>query len=188
VALPPGIMKVATIRQPEPPMPYNRQYTRTEVHDILTASERRYRPNVPVAVAHEGHAISQHADGRADIFDRASSVKTDGRFLSRKDLILAVTEALNSAAGQTELARLSSQQSVAINATLVLYQGKLKAEVVHHAVLTVPKSVNTKKWVPAEGPPHLTEKTVLGVTVIVDRLVPVNTDCSIHIQTAYPKT
>jgi hypothetical protein len=182
--MPPGMMNAATLRQPEPPMPYNRQYTRTEVHDILTASERRYRPGG----THEGHAISRHTEERADVMDRAGEVAIDGRFLSRKDLILAVTEALNSTAGQAELARLVAVQSVTIDATLVLNQGKFTAEVAHHAVLSVPKSVNKRKWIPAEGPPHVTNKTILGVKVIVDRLVPVNTDCGIHIQTAYPKT
>jgi hypothetical protein len=172
----------------EPRVPYNRQYTRTEVHDILCDSERRYRPGVPPAKAHHGHAIGQHGDSRADIFDRRDAVVTDGRFISRKDLILAVTEALNSPSGQAELAKLVNEQTVKIEASLVLNSGKIKAEVVGNPWATVPKSVSKLKRVPAAGPQNFQELDVKGVIVIVDRLLPPNVDFGIHIQTAYPQT
>ena len=169
-------------------MPYARQYTRNEVHDILVASERRYRPGVPSGKAHQGHAIGQHADSRADICDRRDTEESDGRFLSRKDLVLAVAEALNSPTGQKELAKLVTEQTVQISAQIVLNAGKLTAEVVGNPWAKVPKSVSKKKKLPAEGPQFYAVKPVLGVTVIVDRLLPPNTDCGIHIQTAYPQT
>jgi hypothetical protein len=169
-------------------MPYDREYTRTEVHDILCDSERRYRPGVPPEHAHQGHAIGQHGDSRDDIFDRRSEVATDGRFMSRKDLILAVTEALNSAAGKTELTKLTNQQTVKIDATLVLNSGKIKAEVVGNPWAKVPKAVHKSGKRPAEGPAHYQVVDVKGVTVIVDRLLPPNVDFGIHIQTAFPKT
>lgn len=169
-------------------MPFNRQYTRSEVHDILVESERRYRPGVPLDRAHQGHAISQHADGRADVFDRREQVVSDGRFVSRKDLILAVTEALNSAGGQQELAKLVSQQTVTIEASLVIYQGKLQAEVIGNPWASVPRSVDRRRRMPAAGPQHFERTLVQGVTVIVDRVLPVGPECAIHIQTAYPNT
>jgi hypothetical protein len=169
-------------------VPYNRQYTRTEVHDILCDSERRYRPGVPLDKAHRGHAIGQHGDSRADVFDRRDEVVTDGRFISRKDLILAVTEALNSTAGQAELAKLANEQTVKIEASLVVNSGKLKAEVVGNPWANVPKSVDKRKRVPAAGPQNFEVLDVKGVTVIVDRLLPPNVDFGIHIQTAFPQT
>jgi hypothetical protein len=172
----------------EMPVPYNRQYTRNEVHDILCDSERRYRPGVPLDKAHQGHAISQHGDSRADVFDRREDVVNDGRFISRKDLVLAVTEALNTPSGQTELAKLATEQTVKIDADLVVYAGKIKAEVVGNPWAKVPKSVSKLKRLPAEGPQHFQQLDVKGVTVIVDRLVPPNAACGIHIQTAFPKT
>ena len=169
-------------------MPYNRQYTRTEVHDILCDSERRFRPGVPLDKANPGHAIGQHGDSRADVFDRRDEVVSDGRFMSRKDLVLAVTEALNSPAGQAELAKLVNEQTVKIEAALVLNSGKIKAEVVGNPWAKVPKSVNKLKRVPAEGPQNFERLDVKGVTVIVDRLMPPGVNFGIHIQTAYPKT
>jgi hypothetical protein len=169
-------------------VPYNRQYTRTEVHDILCDSERRYRPGVALSQAKHGHAIGTHGDSRADVFDRRDDVVTDGRFISRKGLILAVTEALNSPSGQTELAKLANQQTVMIEAALVVNNGKIQAEVVGNPWAKVPKSVDKRKRVPASGPQNFQVLDVKGVTVIVDRLLPPNVDFGIHIQTAFPKT
>ena len=169
-------------------MPYNRQYTRTEVHDILCDSERRFRPGMPLDKANRGHAIGQHGDSRSDVFDRRDDVVTDGRFMSRKDLVLAVTEALNSPSGQAELAKLVNEQSVKIEAALVVNGGKIKAEVVGNPWAKVPKSVSKLKRVPAEGPQNFQQLDVKGVIVIVDRLLPPNVDFGIHIQTAFPQT
>src|SRR5262245_14028626 len=114
------------------PMPYDRIYTLSEVGRILYESELRPRPTTGMP----GHALGQHGDLRDDIMDKryrpvillAATLEesrsmspedgvgtpiaphklepSDGKFLSRKDQIMAVHEALNSPGGQQVLRKL----------------------------------------------------------------------------------
>jgi hypothetical protein len=190
-------------------MPYNRQYSQNEVHEILCASERRTRPT---GGPNLGHPITQHGDGRLNIMDkryqsvillhetiektRSSSpipngmlapskpVRDDSRFLSRLDLIRAVCRALNSPAGQRELAKLASQPTVSIEVPLDRSLG-IRAEAAGHATAKV-GSGHHKTIVEAQGPSSLRLGIALGVFVLVDRVRPGDPTCAIHIHTAYP--
>ena len=112
-------------------MAYDRRYSREEIHQMLCLSERRPRPTAPPAKAHAGHAISQHTEQRDDPFDRRH-IRRDSTFASRKDLVLAVEEALHSDAGQAELATLDAHavQSCKIAFQLGATQGRIHADVV----------------------------------------------------------
>ena len=128
-------------------MGYDRIYAREEIHQMLCLSERRLRPTAPVAKAHAGHAISQHTEQRDDPFDRRH-IRQDSTFASRKDLVLAVEEALHATAGQAELATLNSHgvDSCRIVFQLNATQGRIRADVVLNPMAKV-----GKKQVPAPG-------------------------------------
>lgn len=165
-------------------MGYDRTYTREEIHQILCLSERRKRPTAPIAKAHHGHPISRHSEQRDDPFDRRN-IKQDSTFTSRKDLILAVEEALHDPAGQAELAKLNAHGvdscSIAIHLTATL--GKIKADVVLSPGIKV-----GKKWVATEGPQQYKQKVdVTAVFVLIDKVAPAPSWAPLHIQTAYPK-
>jgi len=158
-------------------------YTREEVHQILYDSERRLRPSAPVDRAHEGHAISRHTEQREDPFDRRS-VRQDSTFVSRKHMILAVHEALNSTTGKIEIRKLNrtGTKTVRVDAPIVEYAGKIFANVVHSPMARV-----RRRNVPAEGPQQLVQGVAADrVKIIVDRLEPAEGNKDIHIQTAYP--
>lgn len=188
-------------------MPYDRVYTLNDVSRILYESELRPRPTTGMP----GHALGQHGDLRKDITDlryksvillaetleqsRAMSPNDgwgtpiaphkleakDGKFLSRKDAIKAVHEALNSPGGQQELRKLNgTEKAVKIEQQIVLNQGKLEA--VSCQFPTIKKGKN-----PIFGVPTTHEGTVESVVLIVDKLPDPNLGCDIHIQTAYPK-
>jgi hypothetical protein len=121
-------------------MPYARQYSLHEVHEILCKSERRTRPKAAGGGGQRGHAIAQHGDMRENILDKrywtitlkyqtieeglkygpippvvmppSKPVGSDSRFLRRLDLIRAVAQALNSPKGQTELSMLRAKETV----------------------------------------------------------------------------
>lgn len=161
-------------------MGYNRTYSREEIHQMLYLSERRLRPGG----AYEGHAISRHTEQRDDPFDRRQ-IRQDSTFASRKDLILAVEEALHDPGGQQELATLNAHNvdnckiEVQLSATL----GKIKANVVQNPMAKV-----GKKWVGAQGPQrYLQNVLVSSVFVLVNKLAPAESWAPLHIQTAYPK-
>lgn len=167
-------------------MPYNRTYSLNEIHDTLWESERRLRPSAPARYARPGHAISGHADGRRLITDRPD-LPQDTRFLSRKDLVKVVHAALNSPAGQVELARLMTVPTVEIIARpTFLSHGRLTAQVCRNAVVEGKEVGSKKRWVSAVGPPLVGTSPVTGVYIVVDRLPPPNPDYRIHIQTAFP--
>ena len=165
-------------------MGYDRQYTREEIHQMLYLSERRLRPSSPAAHAHQGHAISRHTEQRENPFDRRS-IKQDSTFSSRKDLVLAVEEALHDPKGQQELATLYGHgvASCAITVQLSATLGKIKANVVQSPMAKV-----GKKWVPSSGPQnYLQHALVSSVFVLVDKVGAAESWAPLHIQTAYPK-
>lgn len=165
-------------------MGYDRQYTREEIHQMIYLSERRLRPSAPVAHAHEGHAISRHTEQRDNPFDRRG-IKQDSTFCSRKDLVLAVEEALHDPAGQQQLATLNAigVNSCAITVQLSATLGKIKADVVQSPMAKV-----GKKQVPASGPQNFLQKvSVSAVFVLVDKVGAAESWAPLHIQTAYPK-
>ena len=164
-------------------MGYDRTYTREEIHQMLYLSERRLRPTAPLAKAHTGHAISQHTEQRDDPFDRRH-IKQDSTFSSRKDLVLAVEEALHSTPGQKELASLNGHgsDSCKINFQLSATLGKIKADVVLNPMAKI-----GKKTVPAQGPAQYFEGVpVSSVVLIIDKLADAGSWAPLHIQTAYP--
>ena len=191
-------------------MPYDRNYTLSEVSQSLYESELRPRPSTGMP----GHALGQHGDMRNDVTDKrykpvillaATLEETramrpeegvgmpiaphkfepkDGKFLSRKDVILAVHEALNSPGGQPELRKLNcAVKSVKIAVKLVLNQGKVRAAVCQHP--TISHGSGGPVFVP--GPTFYQEGFVDSIVLIVDKLPDPNPGCGIHIQTAYPK-
>lgn len=165
-------------------MGYDRTYTREEIHQMLYLSERRLRPSTPAAKAHPGHAISQHTEQREDPFDRRH-IRQDSTFASRKDLVLAVEEALHDELGQQELATLNAHNvhTCSIVVQLTATFGKIKANVVRNPMAKIGNS-----WVPTQGPQHyLTHVLVSSVFVLVDKLAPPESWAPLHIQTAYPK-
>jgi hypothetical protein len=162
-------------------MSYARQYGREEIHQMLWMSERRLRPTVPAAHAHAGHPISRHTEQREDPFDRRT-IKADSTFASRKDMVLAVEEALHDPTGQLELAKLDAHtvNSCRIVVQLVATLGKIKANVVRN-----PFAANNQ---PAHGPQqYLQQVPADSVLVIVDKLHPAASWAPLHIQTAYPQ-
>ncbi len=178
-------------------MPYNRRYTQNEVHEILCASERRARPT---GSPHLGHPITQHGDGRSNILDkryrsvillhatleetRAASPlpipmlapnqipDEDSRFLTRLDLIRAVSEALNSTTGQIELRKLATERTVKIHVPLDRSLG-IQAE-------------TASRTLAGTGPPSHRRGMALRVFVLVNRIKANDPACTIHIHTAYP--
>jgi hypothetical protein len=165
-------------------MGYDRTYSREEIHQMLYLSERRLRPTAPVKKAHPGHAISQHTEQRADPFDRRH-IKQDSTFASRKDLVLAVEEALHDAVGKQQLATLNAHNvsTCTITVQLTTTLGKIKANVVQNPMVKIGNQV-----APAEGPPNYIEHALVSsVFLLVDKLAPAESWAPLHIQTAYPK-
>jgi hypothetical protein len=165
-------------------MGYDRAYSLEEVHQMLYLSERRMRPSSPAAKAHAGHAISRHTEQREDPFDRPQ-IPQDSTFSSRKDLVLAVQEALHDPKGQQELATLNSHNvaSCAITVQLSALLGKIKANVVQNPMAKV-----GNKLVPSEGPQnYLQHVLVSSVFVLVEKISQAESWAPLHIQTAYPK-
>ena len=161
-------------------MGYDRTYTREEIHQMLYESERRLRPSAPQQHAHPGHAISRHTEQREDPFDRRQ-IKQDSIFSSRKDLVLAVEEALHDPLGQQKLATLNAHtvSSCSITVQLVATQGKIKANVVRNPMSPAG---------PSQGPQQFLEKVpVNSIFVLVDKLEPAESWAPLHIHTAYPK-
>ena len=164
-------------------MGYDRTYTREEIHQMLYLSERRLRPTAPAPRAHPGHAISQHTEQREDPFDRRH-IRQDTTFSSRKDLILAVEEALHSRLGQHELAKLNAHgtDSCRIPFQLSATRGKVKADVVLNPMAQI-----GRRQVPAQGPAlYLEGLPVNSIILILDKLAPAPSWAPLHIQTAYP--
>lgn len=166
-------------------MGYDRTYTREEIHQMLCLSERRLRPSSPAKKAHSGHAISRHTEQRDNPFDRRQ-IPQDSTFATRKDLVLAVQEALHDPKGQQELTTLNAHNvascaiTVHLNATL----GKIKANVVQSPMAKV-----GNKLVPSHGPQnYLQHVMVTSVFVLVDKVAQAESWAPLHIQTAYPKS
>lgn len=157
-------------------------YTREEVHRILYLSERRLRPTTPPDRAQHGHPISRHTEQREDPFDRPT-INQDSTFASRKSMILAVHEVLNSVAGKTELRKLNNlADRVTITAPIVENTGKVFADIVRNPTARV-----NRRNVAAQGPiQHLQGQPVTRVRVIVDKLDPPDGNIDIHVQTAFP--
>lgn len=164
-------------------MGYDRRYTREEIHQMLCLSERRLRPTAPAGKAHAGHAISQHTEQRDNPFDRRH-IAQDSTFASRKDLVLAVEEALHSDVGKAELATLDAHDcsTCKIAFTLQATAGKIKADVVNNPMAKV-----GKKKVPAQGPALYRQGLpVSAVVLIIDKLASAESWAPLHFQTAYP--
>lgn len=162
-------------------MPYDRKFRLEEVHGILCDSERRPRPYATDGPT--GHAISIHTSQRDDVFSRpgnAKRPKRDSIFLSRKDLVLTVHEALNSVPGQIELAKLRHPdvKSVVIRSVIIRERGKAVD------VLTIfsPKGGQCSfEWLSTlGGDAHLVQ-----LFVKVYKLDPPGDKCGIHIDTAF---
>jgi hypothetical protein len=161
-------------------MGYDRTYSREEIHQILYLSERRPRPTG----THAGHAISRHTEQRENPFDRRQ-IRQDSTFASRKDLILAVDEALHDSLGQQELAKLNAHavNSCRIQMQLSATLGKIKANVVQSPMAKI-----GNQWVPAQGPQRYLQNVVVSsIFVLIDKLAPAESWAPLHIQTAYPK-
>lgn len=162
-------------------MGYDRHYEPEEVHQMLYLSERRQRPTNPAGKAQPGHAISMHSEQRENPFGRRKIAK-DSMFASRKDLILAVHEALNDPEGQKKLATLNPHEAKKCNivVNVSVNFGKIKANVVHNPM--------TPSGEPAQGPAfYLTRQLVSSVFVLIDKVHPAESWAPLHIQTAYPK-
>ncbi|MCA9193275.1 MAG: hypothetical protein KDB03_16000 [Planctomycetales bacterium] len=170
---------------------YRRTYTKSAVQNLIYQSEcRRLEPHRP-----PGHTVSLHADMRQDITDHrqgriihlactveagakmdstqtfsplpAHSVpSTDSRFASRKDLILAVHQGLNSSVGQLKLGEFDADPS--------------KNRVTFKANLA-PPTQNIERYRNQTGV-HEVGLSANGVFLVIDRLP----DGEIHLQTAYP--
>jgi len=165
-------------------MGYDRTYGREEIHQMLYLSERRLRPTSSPATAHAGHAISRHTEQRDDQFDRRQ-IRQDSTFATRKDLVLAVEEALHDARGQRELATLNGHNvhTCAITVQLSATRGKIRANVVQNPMAKV-----GNKFVPSQGPQnYLTHVLVSSVFVLADKVGLAESWAPLHIQTAYPK-
>src|SRR4051812_36252928 len=194
-------------------MPYDRVYTLQEVARILYESELRPSPRT----GEPGHALGLHGDMRQDVTDKryktvillgetveasrkmdpklgvappippSKPEPKDGKILSRKDMIRAVAEALNSPGGQAELRQLNGAESrVVISLKLVENAGKIKAVACQHPMITQGSAKHRVK-VFAAGPSVYSEGIADTVTLVVDKLPPPNLACDIHIQTAYAK-
>lgn len=174
-------------------MPLKRNYTMSEVHELITASEGRR----PKAKEDGGHTVKLHADGRtgtvadgrketaivlADTLEKTRKMDpsegfialssdekdVDARFTSRLDLIKAVTAALNSPVGQTALEKVQT--------------GKPRATFV--APLT-PAISNIERYTKATGSLERGLRAT-SVFVKINRLGNGKT-AKLHLQTAYPK-
>jgi len=194
-------------------MPYDRVYTLQEVARILYESELRPSPKT----GEIGHALGLHGDMRQDVTDKrfrpvillgetveasrkmdpklgvAPSIPPskpepkDGKILSRKDMIRAVAEALNSPGGQAELRKLNgAEDRVVITMKLVENAGKIKVAACQHPMINQGTGKNKVK-VFAAGPSFYSEGIADTVTMVVDKLPPPNLECDVHIQTAYAK-
>jgi hypothetical protein len=164
-------------------MGYDRIYSREEIHQMLCLSERRLRPSSPTKTARLGHAISGHTEQREDVFDRRH-IRQDSTFVSRKDLVLAVEEALHHEIGQQELARLNAHNvtTCSITVQLAATLGKIRANVVRN-----PMAMIGNKVVPSQGPQHYTTHVLVNsVFVVVDKLTEAEAWAPLHIQTAFP--
>ena len=165
-------------------MGYDRPYSREEIHQMIYLSERRLRPTSPVSSAHLGHAITQHTEQRSDPFDRRH-IAQDSTFASRKDMILAVDEALHDNVGQQELATLNAHNKFfcKIVFQLSVTRGKIRANVVQNPMARV-----GGQRVPAQGPQlYLKNVQVNSIFILIDKLMPPESWAPLHIQTAYPK-
>lgn len=174
-------------------MPYKRPYGKTEVHELLYESESRPSPKTGKG----GHTVKYHADGRADISDRRQEIvyhlpdsvdkfKTmsgpssttipgrapakDSRFTSRKDLVMAVWQGLNSGDGQNALARFDADRNLA----RVTFGARLGTPI--KRVERFSTSTSTIE----------TGLVAHSIFFIIDRLGDPK-GCQIHIQSAYPK-
>ena len=152
-----------------------RTYTRQEVAAMLYESESRQRPGTSNPDV-KGHSLGLHADGRQDITDlraetvfilgatieesrtmdpadgirviSTSPVGTDSRFTSRKDILLALWQGLNSSVGQAKLEQLDHNPSLPwakFTAPLVPPIGKI--ERFRHAHDTAPTTGLTARGV-----------------------------------------
>lgn len=169
-------------------MAYNRHYSKENIHQILCASERRLRPDVPQHHAKIGHAITLHTEDREDFFSRPNVPPNklptkDSIFLgSRKHLILAVHEILNSIPGQTELKKLDHPgiNSVVIRG-IILRTGN------EFDIFTVYRPRGTGKqssfdWLST----HQGDGFIVQVFILVCK-IPNSNSSEIHIQTAFPE-
>ena len=167
-------------------MPYNRFYSREEIHQILCDSERRPRPDIAPGLAKPGHAISLHTDQREDFFSRPGISsnklpKKDSIFLgSRKHLILAVHEVINSTPGQIELAKLNHPD---VNSVVI--RGVILRESNGFDIFTVyrPKGQQSSfDWLSS----HKGDGYIVQVFILVCKIH--GSPCEeIHIQTAFPE-
>ncbi|RZF24337.1 hypothetical protein EVC45_39445 [Paraburkholderia sp. UYCP14C] len=165
-------------------MGFDRTYSREEIHQMLCLSERRMRPSSKPKTARQGHPISGHTEQREDPFDRRH-IRQDSTFVSRKDLVLAVEEALHHEIGQQKLATLNDHNvsTCSITVQLAATLGKIRANVVRN-----PMAMIGNKDVPAQGPQHYTTLVpVNSVFVLVDKLAEAEAWAPLHIHTAFPK-
>lgn len=166
-------------------MGYDRSYTREEIHQMLYLSERRLRPSSKPKNAQPGHAISQHTEQRSNPFDRRR-LSQDTTFSTRKDLVLAVEEALQSNTGQQALASMngpSGTKSCTIAYQLSARLGQIKADVVLNPMAQV-----DGKTLPAEGPAQYFQRVpVNAVLLVIDRCGAAESWAPLHVQTAYPQ-
>ncbi|MCQ8182753.1 hypothetical protein NP603_16645 [Methylomonas sp. SURF-1] len=166
-------------------MAYNRPYGLDEVNRILCDSERRPRPDLAAAVAKPGHAISLHTEARRDFFSRGGAklpAKDSILLGSRKHLVQAVHEVLNSVPGQIELAKLNDPQCKKVEIRgVVLRKGR------DFDIFTVfrPKAKGAQMsfdWLST----HKGDGYIVQLFILVCKL-PGSGREQIHIQTAFPE-
>ena len=144
-------------------MPYARDYTVREVQNMLNNSEGTASPVTGAA----GHAIATHRD-RVNVGNRPHLAR-DSAYLPRyADQAWAVTQALNSPAGQAQLAALDAGEENRIvigNAPSQFPMIQAAHRVSHNGAVGANQLIN-------------------NATVVVDRN-PLDPNTP-HIQTAYP--
>jgi len=167
-------------------MSYNRLYSKEEIHQILCASERRSRPDKPLDFGKAGHAISLHTVQREDFFSRPGISsdklpKKDSILLgSRKNLILAVHEILNSIPGQIKLAELNHP-----DVDSVIIRGVILRNGNGFDIFTVYRPKNGQSsfdWLSS----HKGDGYIVQIFILVCKLRN-SSRGEIHIQTAYPE-
>jgi peptidoglycan/xylan/chitin deacetylase (PgdA/CDA1 family) len=160
-------------------MSFCRNYSLSEVVQMLDASEHRPRPD-KIAGA-PGHAVGLHTTERRDVFSRPTKKKDSVFLVNRQGLAALVHEALNSPSGQSKLGELDSEScnSVEIR-SIALRQGS------GFDVLTVyrPKGKDAQTsfdWLSTtNGDGFIVQVFVLAVKIP-------GVSSELHIQTAFPE-
>lgn len=176
-------------------MTYARQYSVQEVEDILEKSEKRKSPISKV----KGHAIKMHRDRDNEnlkiVGKKRKNLPRDSAFMNTKknphkkqktkhysDQAWAVTQALNSPTGQTELKALDKREE---NKEPI--DRKEDRRVIKNTPVGFPKGIPAKqrvsKKISNSKNRSLFKEDIKDVTVVIERIPGGKKP---HVQTAYP--